>query len=123
MPPPHERPKRDEPRRAKGHEAFEFTATLDAPRAAEYLERVAAGIRAGAVGLKAGNRVLQLAPAGSLRLELRAEMKPEKGEGRLEVAVIWRGAAPTEEEPLEIDPAPPRPAAKPEHGPAAGDVL
>jgi amphi-Trp domain-containing protein len=123
MPPPHDRPEREKSHRDKGHDEFEFMAMLDAPRAAEYLTRIADGLRAGTVGLKADGRALRLAPAGPLRLELWAESKPEKGEGRLEVALRWRSEAPADEEALEIDPAPPVRAPEPKHQPAPADVL
>ena len=78
---------------------FEFTATLEAAQVADYLARIADGIRGGVIRLTAGERELQLGPVEVLKLEIEAEAKPEKGKGSIELEISWKSdyAATTQE--------------------------
>jgi amphi-Trp domain-containing protein len=69
---------------------FEFAGRVSTEQAAEYLERVAAGLRAGHIGLGAGGRRVNLVPAGIVKLELEAE--GEEGEGAISMELSWKPA-------------------------------
>jgi amphi-Trp domain-containing protein len=69
---------------------FDFAGTIAAEQAAEYLERLAAGIRAGRIALGAGERKLSLAPSDMLKLEVEAES--EGGKGSLAFELSWKPA-------------------------------
>lgn len=87
---------------------FEFAGSVAAEQAADYLERIAAGLRAGQISLGAGERRLSLAPGEMLKLEVEAESEGGKGSVALELS--WKPAdapTPTLEilaEPLQVGP-------------------
>ena len=84
-------------------EKFEFLATLDAQRAAEYLSRIAEGFRKGTLNLSAGGRSISLTPTSMVKIELEAESKGlETGKGSLDLEISWKEAYVAAAETLEV---------------------
>ena len=71
---------------------FMFSSTTEVGRVAEYLMRIADGLRLGRVSLSAPGRMVQLEPARVVRLELGAQSKPEEGKASLELEISWEPA-------------------------------
>ena len=71
---------------------FLFSSTTEVGRVAEYLMRIADGLRLGRVSLSAPGRMVQLEPARVVRLELGAQSKPEEGKASLELEISWEPA-------------------------------
>lgn len=78
---------------------FEYAGQVAAEQAAEYLDRIATGIRAGHIALGAGSRRASFAPTELLKLEIEAEAKDGKGSVALELS--WKPVDEAEPE-LEI---------------------
>jgi amphi-Trp domain-containing protein len=93
---------------------LEFSATLSAAQAAEYLTRISEGLLQGTVMLSAGGRHIQLDPGDIVKLEIEAEGKPEKGKGSLAIELSWKARQASAAETLEVlagpREAPPAPA-------------
>ncbi len=68
---------------------FMFSSTTEVGRVAEYLMRIADGLRQGRVSLSAPGRMVRLEPARVVRLELGAQSKPEEGKASLEFEISW----------------------------------
>lgn len=83
-------------------EKMEFTATVEASRVADYLNRISDGLRRGVLTLASGDRILRLEPTDQVKLELEAESKPEKGKGSLQLEVSWKSKMAVATERLEI---------------------
>ena len=84
-------------------EKFEFLATLDAQRAADYLSRIAEGFRKGTLNLSAGGRSISLVPTSMVKIELEAESKgSEAGRGSLDLEISWKEAYVAADEALEV---------------------
>jgi len=81
---------------------FEFTATLAPEQAADYLNKVADGLRRGVIGLAAAGRSIRLEPGALLTLEIAAETKPEKAKGSLAVEVSWKAREQASVHNLEV---------------------
>lgn len=81
---------------------FEFTATLGLAQAADYLSKVADGLRRGVIGLSAAGRAIRLEPGAMVTLELAAECKPEKSKGSLALEISWKAREQASVETLEI---------------------
>jgi amphi-Trp domain-containing protein len=81
--------------------SFEFSAYCEPAQVADYLEALARYIRAGHAQLAVGSESIQLSFSPSLKLELAAKMRPDKGKGSLELDISWR-RPPHFEEPLRI---------------------
>jgi amphi-Trp domain-containing protein len=60
---------------------------LSAAEAAEYLERIAAGLRCGAVQVRVNRREMWLRPDPTVTLEIRGRGKAD--EGRLVLGLSW----------------------------------
>lgn len=75
---------------------FEYAGQVSAEQVAQYLERIAAGLRAGHVALGAGTRRASFALTDMLKLEIEAEARDGKGDLALEIS--WRPA----EEPAPV---------------------
>lgn len=73
----------------KGTE-FEFAGQVAAEQAAEYLDRIAEGIRAGHVGLGAGGERVDLSFGELVKLEVEAESDGRKGNISLDIS--WKPA-------------------------------
>ncbi|HEV2359934.1 MAG TPA: amphi-Trp domain-containing protein [bacterium] len=69
---------------------FEFTATLEPANAADYLSRIADGLRRGVIGLTAAGRSIRLEPGSMVTVEIAAESKPEKAKGSLGLEISWK---------------------------------
>jgi amphi-Trp domain-containing protein len=81
--------------------SFEFSAYCEPGQVADYLEALARYIRAGHAQLAVGSESIELSFSPSLKLELAAKMRPDKGKGSLEMDISWR-RPPHFEEPLRI---------------------
>ncbi len=69
---------------------LEFAATVEAGQAADYLARIADGLRQGAITLAVDKRAVHLQPAKYVRLELEVESNSEKARGSLQLEVSWK---------------------------------
>ena len=67
---------------------FEYAGQVAAEQAAEYLDRIAAGIRAGHLAFGAGARRASFAPAELMKLEIEAEA--EEGKGSVAIELSWK---------------------------------
>jgi amphi-Trp domain-containing protein len=81
---------------------FEFTGTLEPAQAADYLSRIADGLRRGVIGLSAAGRSIRIEPGAMVTLEIAAESKPEKAKGSLAVEVSWKAREQASADTLEI---------------------
>ncbi|GEM_PF-1693965 len=81
---------------------FEFSATLEASQVADYLVRIADGLRRGVIGLTAGERAVRLEPTAMLAFEIEAEGKPEKSAGSIAMELSWKPEYASAAEALEI---------------------
>jgi len=102
-------------------ERLEFAGIADRDRVAEYLSRLADGLRLGAVTLSSAGQSVHLEAAERLRLEVEARHRPDKGSSSLQLEISWKTASAVreaDEELLTIEPArpgsPPR-TASPAH--------
>ncbi len=87
-------------------EKLEFSSLMDASLAADYLSRMADGLRRGVISIASGERSLLLTPTTTVKVELEAESKPEKGKGSLQIEVSWRARQQVVSEALEISSSP-----------------
>ncbi len=71
-------------------QSFEYAVSVDAAKAADYLESVARFVRAGAVSFSAGAETIELQVGPEVKLEISAEQKPEKGSGSMQVELSWK---------------------------------
>jgi amphi-Trp domain-containing protein len=67
---------------------FEFEGSATPAEAAEFLTRIAEGIRARALSLSMGDEEVTVFPDGDLSLEIEAREKRNKA--RIEVAIAWK---------------------------------
>ena len=81
----------------RGREEFEFSTTTRGSQVAEYLNRIADGLRQGALTLGAGGHGVHLQPGEMIRLEIEAESKPDKGTASLQLELSWKVAQETRE--------------------------
>jgi amphi-Trp domain-containing protein len=81
---------------------FEFTATLEPSQAADYLSRIADGLRRGVIGLSSDGRTIRLEPGGMVSVEIVAESKPEKAKGSLGLEISWKARERVSGDALEI---------------------
>jgi amphi-Trp domain-containing protein len=96
---------------------FEFTGTLEPAQAADYLSRIADGLRQGVIGLAAAGRSIRMEPGTWVTIEIAAESKPEKAKGSLAVEVSWKAREQASADALEITVDPREEAG---HAPAPG---
>lgn len=81
-------------------QSFEYAVSVDADKAASYLESVARYVRSGMLSLSAGAESIDLQVGTEMKLEIAAEQKLEKGKGSLQVELSWK--IPTAKEEGEI---------------------
>jgi amphi-Trp domain-containing protein len=81
---------------------FEFTATLGPTQAADYLSKVADGLRRGVIGLSAAGRSIRLEPGSLVTVEIAAESKPEKSKGSFALELSWKAREQTSTDTLEV---------------------
>jgi amphi-Trp domain-containing protein len=81
---------------------FEFTATLEPAQAADYLARIADGLRRGVIGLAAAGRSIRMEPGPMVTVEIAGESKPEKAKGSLAVEISWKAREQASVDTLEI---------------------
>jgi amphi-Trp domain-containing protein len=81
----------------RGREEFEFSTTTRGSQVAEYLNRIADGLRQGTLTLGAGGHGVHLQPGETIRLEIEAESKPDKGTASLQLELSWKLAQETRE--------------------------
>jgi amphi-Trp domain-containing protein len=87
-------------------EEFEFSTTTRGAQVAEYLNRIADGLRQGTLTLGASGHSVHLQPGETIRLEVEAESKPDKGTASLQLELSWKlahGARETHDEALLIE--------------------
>lgn len=73
-----------------GREEFEFSTTTQGSQVAEYLNRIADGLRQGTLTLGASGHSVHLRPGDTIRLEVEAENKPDKGTASLQLELSWK---------------------------------
>ena len=107
---------RDKPEKEKrDKQQLEFAATADRDTVAEYLNRLADGIRLGAVTLTSSGQSVHLESPHRLRLEVEARHRPDKGSSSIQLEIWWKAERPAREEDEErliIEPARPESAAR-----------
>jgi amphi-Trp domain-containing protein len=85
---------------------FHFSASVGALDAADYLYRIADGLRQGGVAFAAADRSIWLQPGELARLELSAESKGDRGSIELEIS--WKTREIVRPPTLEITAGPRR---------------
>jgi amphi-Trp domain-containing protein len=81
---------------------FEYSATTDNAQVADYLNRIAEGLRVGTLSMAAATRTINLAPNGVFKLEIEADSNKGKGRGSIVVEISWKTAAEIPHRELEI---------------------
>jgi amphi-Trp domain-containing protein len=74
-------------------ERIEFCTITEVERVAEYLSRIADGLRAGRVNLVVSDQPVRLEPADIVGLRLEAGRAPDDGSTRLGVSITWPAEA------------------------------
>ena len=69
---------------------FAFATTTEVVRVADYLGRIAAGLRDGQVDLVVSGQTLHLETGDVVRLRLQARQDPGDGMASLGVEITWR---------------------------------
>ncbi len=92
--------KRDKDKRDR--EELEFSTTTRGAQVAEYLNRIADGLRQGALTIGAAGHTVHLQPAETIRLEVEAENRADKGKGSLQLEISWKTASPARESVAEV---------------------
>lgn len=108
-----ERDKPDKEKRDK--QQLEFAGTAGRELVAEYLNRLADGIRLGAVTLTSAGQSVHLESPARLRFEVEARHRPDKGSSSIQLEISWkaeRAVREEDEERLTIEPAHPEAAAR-----------
>lgn len=67
---------------------FEFEGAATPTEAADVLNRIADGLRAGSLSLSMGDESIAVFPDGDLALEIEASEK--QGKAKIEIAVAWK---------------------------------
>jgi amphi-Trp domain-containing protein len=68
--------------------SFEFEGAATPTEAADVLNRIADGLRAGSLSLSMGEDSIAVFPDGDLALEIEASEKG--GKAKIEIAVMWK---------------------------------
>jgi len=69
---------------------FDYSIRCDRAQVADHLEILARSFREGQVKLAAGDKSIALVPSPRVKLEVKAETKPEKNKGELRIKVSWK---------------------------------
>ena len=85
---------------------FQYSATTDSAQVADYLNRIADGLRIGTLSMSADTKTINLAPNGVFKLEIEADRNQGKGRGSIVVEVSWRAAVESPRSALEISTQP-----------------
>ena len=75
---------------------FEFEGAATPTEAADVLNRIADGLRAGSLSLSMGDESIAVFPDGDLALEIEASEK--QGKAKIEIAVAWKHPKVTNED-------------------------
>jgi len=75
---------------------FEFEGAATPTEAADVLNRIAEGLRAGSLSLSMGDESIAVFPEGDLALEIEASEK--QGKAKIEIAVAWKRPRVAEED-------------------------
>jgi len=67
---------------------FEFEGAATPTEAADVLNRIADGLRAGSLSLSMGDESIAVFPDGDLALDIEASEK--QGKAKIEIAVAWK---------------------------------
>jgi len=81
----------------RGREELEFSTTTRGAQVAEYLNRIADGLRQGTLTIGAAGHTVQLQPSETIRLEVEVENRVDKGKGSLQLEISWKTASPARE--------------------------
>lgn len=81
-------------------EEFEYTDKLVAEEAADYLTKIADGLRARLLKLQGMGQMITVVPQDAVKLEVKAERKENKGKLQLEIS--WKEKYAASEEKLEV---------------------
>lgn len=71
-------------------EKIEFSGTVPAQEAAQYLESIAKGLRERAMLLESGDTSMTVEVTDDVKVEIRASAAPEKGKASIDVSMSWR---------------------------------
>jgi amphi-Trp domain-containing protein len=85
---------------------FEYCATADNVRVAEYLTKIAEGLSTGSISLASQSEAINLAPAKTIRLAIAADGNPEKTKGSIVLEISWKALNGNHQPPLEISTSP-----------------
>jgi amphi-Trp domain-containing protein len=85
---------------------FEYSATADSARVAEYLTRIAEGFAAGSISLAAQSESINLAPTGTVKLTIEADGNPDRLRGSINLEISWKAATDNHQNSLEISTSP-----------------
>ena len=77
----------------------EFSTTTEVARVADYLSRIADGLRRGQVVLVVSDQTLNLKTANVVKLNLEAGAAPDRRTTRLGLEITWRPDASAREGP------------------------
>lgn len=79
---------------------FEYADKLSAAEVADYLERIAEGLKAKSLKLQGRGQVITLLPQETLKLKVSAEAK--EGKGAIEFEISWKDEYVVGSQKLEI---------------------
>jgi len=81
---------------------MEYAGALDVEKVADYLTRIAEGLREGVVSLSSSKKSVRLTPTRLVRMEVRAQSRPDKSRGSLELEISWEEKFLAASERLEV---------------------
>ena len=85
---------------------FDYNAPADTGCVAEYLTRIAEGLRSGSISLTADKKTINLAPSQVVRFEIDATSSAVKGRGSLVLEISWKAVTESARGTLEISTQP-----------------
>jgi amphi-Trp domain-containing protein len=89
-----------------GKAKFEYNATADGARIADYLTRIAEGFASGSISLAAQSESIDLAPGGVVKLMIEADGNAATHRGSLNLTISWKAASENQQDGLEISTGP-----------------
>lgn len=82
---------------------FEYADKLNSGEVADYLEKIAEGLKAKSLTLRGRGQAITLLPQDMLRLKVSAETK--EGKGAIEFEISWKDEYAVGSQKLEIGPS------------------
>jgi amphi-Trp domain-containing protein len=83
----------------EGKERIQFSGTVSAQEAAQYLESLAKGLRERAMLLESGDSSITIEVSDEVKVEIDASASSEKGKASIDVSLGWRARAQEEAAP------------------------